>query len=190
VRGAHAPALLSLGLAAEACGPLERYLDLLATWNARVNLTGARTARDRVKLLVGSVAPAAPLLEAGSLLDVGSGNGSPGLVLALLRPDLEVTLLEPRRRRWAFLREAARSAGRPDIEVLCLSHDRYAGAPARNVTLRALALPLAELAGLVEEGGRLLVFGGRPRAEDPFVLEAERALAGSRLHLFRRSRFT
>jgi 16S rRNA (guanine527-N7)-methyltransferase len=138
-------------------------------------------------LLVGAVAPAAPLLEAGSLLDVGSGNGSPGLVLAILRPDLEVTLLEPRRRRWAFLREAARAAGRADVEVRCLRHDQYEGVPCRNVTLRAVALPLAELAGLAGEGGLLLVFGGRPRAERPFVLEGERALPGTRLHLFRRS---
>jgi 16S rRNA (guanine527-N7)-methyltransferase len=190
VRGAHAPWLQRLGLAAEACAPLERYLDLLAAWSAGVNLTGARTPRARVELLVGAVAPAAPLLEAGSLLDVGSGNGSPGLVLALLRPDLEVTLLEPRKRRWAFLREAARAAGRPDIEVLCLRHDQYDGSPARNVTLRALALPLAGLRGLVEEGGLVLVFGGRPRAEGPFVLEGERTLPGSRLRLFRRGRFT
>jgi 16S rRNA (guanine527-N7)-methyltransferase len=143
-----------------------------------------------VETLVGAVAPAAPLLEAGSLLDVGSGNGSPGLVLALLRPDLEVTLLEPRRRRWAFLREAARAAGRPDIRVRCLRHDQYDGAPSRNVTLRAVALPLAELGGLVGEGGLLLVFGGRPTPGGPFALEGERTLPGTRLHLFRRGRFT
>jgi hypothetical protein len=74
--------------------------------------------------------------------------------------------------------------------VLCLRHDQYVGRPARNVTLRALALPLAGLQGLVEEGGLLLVFGGRPRAEGPFVPEGERGLPGSRLRLFRRSRFT
>ena len=64
----------------------------------------------RVALLVAPVLPLADLLEPGELLDVGSGNGSPGLVLALLRPRLDVTLLEPRQRRWAFLREAARAA--------------------------------------------------------------------------------
>ena len=56
--------------------------------------------------------PARALPAPGALVDVGSGNGSPGLVLALLRDDLSVTLLEPRQKRWAFLREASRRAGR------------------------------------------------------------------------------
>ena len=96
------------------------------------------------------VVAAAHLPAPGRLIDVGSGNGSPGLVLALLRDDLEVTLLEPRARRWAFLREAARAAGRAGIEVQRRRHDGYSGAPAETVTLRALALPLAELAGARE----------------------------------------
>jgi 16S rRNA (guanine527-N7)-methyltransferase len=125
-----------------------------------------------VQLLVGDVLPAAPLPEPGTLLDVGSGNGSPGLVFALLRDDLDVTLLEPRARRWAFLREAARAAGRP-VRVLRLRHDGYPGPPARTLTLRALALPLAELAGLVVPGGRVVVIGGRPRPEGAFAETGE-----------------
>lgn len=184
--GAHAAALQALGLPEAALAPLEAYLERLAAWSRRVNLTGAGTPRERVARLVAEVLPALPELEPGRLLDVGSGNGSPGLVLGLLRPELGVTLLEPRVRRWAFLREAARAAGRSEIEVLRLRHDQYKGPPARSVTLRGLALPLGALAHLVEPGGRLLVFGGRPRGEPPFAAEGERALPGSRLHLFRR----
>jgi 16S rRNA (guanine527-N7)-methyltransferase len=125
-----------------------------------------------VRVLVGDVLPASPLPAPGTLLDVGSGNGSPGLVLALVRDDLEVTLLEPRAHRWAFLREAARAAGR-SVRVLRVRHDGYPGPPARTVTLRAVALPLAELAALVSPGGRLLVFGGRPRVGGPFEATAE-----------------
>jgi 16S rRNA (guanine527-N7)-methyltransferase len=142
---------------------LERYLDLLASWSARVNLTGAASPDTRVALLVGDVLPAVPLLRPGRLIDVGSGNGSPGLVLALLRPELAVVLLEPRQRRWAFLREAARAAGRPDVEVRRERHDQYRGDRGATVTLRGLDLPLAALAPLVAPGGRVLVFG-RPRA--------------------------
>ena len=127
-----------------------------------MNLTGAATPADRAALLVGGVLPAAPLPRPGRLIDVGSGNGSPGLVLALLRPELSVVLLEPRQRRWAFLREACREAGRPDVEVRRERHDRYAGPPGSTVTLRGLDLPLRELAPLLEPGGRVLVFG-RPR---------------------------
>lgn len=166
---------------------LDSYLDLLAAWNERINLTGARTPETRVDILVAGVLPAAPLLESGRLIDVGSGNGSPGLVLALLRDDVEAVLLEPRARRWAFLREAARASRRGGIEVLRLRHDQYPGPPARSVTLRALAVPLSGLGGLVAAGGQLLVFGGSPTPADPFRLEEERPLGTGRLHRYRRS---
>jgi 16S rRNA (guanine527-N7)-methyltransferase len=157
----------------------------LAAWSRRVNLTGARTPEERVRLLVAEVLPALPLPEAGSLVDVGSGNGSPGLVFALVRDDLEVTLLEPRARRWAFLREAARAAGR-SVRVVRLRHDGYGGPPARTVTLRALALPLADLAPLVVPGGRVIVFGGRPRVGDGFVAIPEGEGLPPGLAVFRR----
>jgi 16S rRNA (guanine(527)-N(7))-methyltransferase RsmG len=159
----HRPYLDALGVPADAAARLDRYLELLAAWSARVNLTGARTAAARVDLLVAPVLPAAPLPAPGPLIDVGSGNGSPGLVLALLRPDLEVTLLEPRQKRWAFLREAARFSGRPDVIVRRERHDAYPGPPASTVTIRGLSLPLRELTGLLRPGGRVLAFG-RPLA--------------------------
>ena len=153
-------------------GRLAAYLDTLAGWSQKVNLTGARTPAERVRILVADVLAAAPLPEPGTLLDVGSGNGSPGLVFALVRDDLDVTLLEPRARRWAFLREAARAGGRP-VRILRLRHDGYPGPPVRTLTLRAVALPLAELAGLVSPGGRVVVFGGRPRPGGPFEATGE-----------------
>jgi 16S rRNA (guanine527-N7)-methyltransferase len=176
--------LRALGLDAPAAGRLAGYLDLLAAWSARVNLTGARTAEQRVRLLVEPVLPALPLVGPGRLLDVGAGNGSPGLVLALLRPELPATLLEPRQKRWAFLREAARAAGRGDVEVLRLRHDQYAGPPAATVTLRALALAPADLRGLVAPGGRLLVFGPAPSPGPGWQVEPAPA-AG--LHVLRRA---
>lgn len=151
-----------------------------------MNLTGARTPQDRVRVLVADVLPALSLVPPGRLIDVGSGNGSPGLVLALVRDDLEVTLLEPRQRRWAFLREAARAAGRSGVDVRRQRHDTYTGAPARTLTLRALALPLAELARLVEPGGRVVVLGGHAAPAGPFVATGEGAGVAGGLSVFRR----
>ena len=188
--GVHYPVLARLGLPEGAAPRLAAYLDLLAAWSARVNLTGATTPEDRVERLVAEVLPAASWIEGDSLVDVGSGNGSPGFVLALLRPGLAATLLEPRGKRWAFLREAARAAGRTDVEVLRLRHDQYGGPPAATATLRALALPLGSLGRIVAPGGRLLVFGGAPRDEPPFLQEADAPLPRSRLHVFRRDRST
>ena len=137
-------------------------------------------------MLVQDVLAAAPLVPGGRLIDVGSGNGSPGLVLALLRDDVEATLLEPRARRWAFLREAARAAGRSGVRVLRLRHDVYPGPPADSVTLRALALPLAELRALVAPGGRVLVFGGQPQDGPGFVRTAEGGSLRGGLTVFQR----
>lgn len=164
--------LAPLDLPAAALPPLAAYLALLDAWSVRVNLTGARTPSERVTLLVQGVLPVAKELVAGTLLDIGSGNGSPGLVLAALRPDLAATLLEPRQRRWAFLREAARAMGRADVEVRRERHDQYPGPPASNVVLRALALPLTELAPLVAPGGRLVILGRAPSGDPGTLLEA------------------
>jgi 16S rRNA (guanine527-N7)-methyltransferase len=106
--------------------------------------------------------------------------------MALLRDDLEVTLLEPRARRWAFLREAARRSEPGRVQVLRGRHDTYTGAPARTVTLRALALPLKELAGLVAPGGRLVILGGRPGLEGPFEEEGDAGSGSGDIHVFRR----
>jgi 16S rRNA (guanine527-N7)-methyltransferase len=124
-----------------------------------------------VRLLVEPVVPAASQVQPGRLIDVGSGNGSPGLVLALLRPDLDVTLLEPRLKRWAFLREAARAAGRPEVEALRQRHDQYAGPPAATVTVRALAVPPGELQPLLAPAGRLVVFGPAPSPPPGWAVE-------------------
>jgi 16S rRNA (guanine527-N7)-methyltransferase len=169
----HRGPLEALGLSGPALGRLAAYLDTLAAWSPRVNLTGARGPAERVLWLVADVVAAARLPQPGRLIDVGSGNGSPGLVLALLRDDLDVTLLEPRARRWAFLREAARAAGRGGIDVQRRRHDGYSGPPAETVTLRALALPLVELQPLVKPQGRLIVFGGRPQAAPGLVATGE-----------------
>ncbi len=177
----HRPAVEALGLGEPASTRLCRYLDTLARWSLRVNLTAARSPAERVRLLVKDVLGAVSLPEPGRLIDVGSGSGSPGLVFALLRDDLEVTLLEPRVRRWAFLREAARSALEAgSVGVVRARHDGYDGPAAATVSLRAIALPLRELAPLVAPGGRILVLGGRPLAEPPFVLlrELETAVPG------------
>ena len=166
--GDHRALAEGLGADPAAVDRLSAYLDLLAAWNERTNLTGARTPRARFDLLVRPVAPVAALLAPGTLLDVGSGNGSPGLVLAALRPDVTVTLLEPRTRRWAFLRDAARAMG-VAADVRRERHDEYQGPPSRTVTVRALRLPAGDLASLATPGGDVYVFGVAPAAHPDLV---------------------
>jgi len=91
-------------------------------------------------------------------------------VLAALRPDLQATLLEPRMRRWAFLREAARAMDLA-VDVRRQRHDEYDGPPAATVAVRALRLPTGEIAPLVARGGRLLVIGAALPAHPELAAE-------------------
>jgi 16S rRNA (guanine527-N7)-methyltransferase len=172
--------------AATALDRLALYLDVVAEWSPRVNLTGARTPEERVSRLVAAVWPLVDLVPGGRLIDIGSGNGSPGLVLALARDDLAVTLLEPRARRWAFLREVARRASRP-VDVVRARHDTYTGAPADTVTVRALVLPLAQVAPLVRPGGRLIVVGTRRHPQEPFAEASGESRPGAGVWVYRRA---
>jgi len=139
-------------------------------------------------VLVAEVLPAVALPSPGRLLDVGSGNGSPGLVFALLREDLEVTLLEPRLRRWAFLREAVRAAAPVRaVTVVRGRHDGYQGPTAATVSLRGLRLPLGELDRLLAPGGGILVLGAPPPPEPRFEAVAIANPGRGDLHLFRRA---
>ncbi len=96
----------------EACSALARWLDLLVAWNARVDLTAARSADELVDLMVADALVLAERVPSGArVVDVGAGAGGPGLALAVLRADLEVTLVEPLAKRAAFLRTVLGTLG-------------------------------------------------------------------------------
>lgn len=88
---------------------LAEFAQLLLRWNARINLTGARNGDDLLREhFPDSFALASLVPPSATLVDVGSGGGLPALPFALLRPDVAVTLVEPRAKRVAFLRTAIR----------------------------------------------------------------------------------
>jgi 16S rRNA (guanine527-N7)-methyltransferase len=97
---------------------LSLYLDLLLKWNARTNLTAIRDPEEIVRRHFGESLFAAQYLDpaATKLLDFGSGAGFPGLPIALLRPEIQVTLAESQNKKTTFLREVARSLKLP-IEI-------------------------------------------------------------------------
>ncbi|HUZ95938.1 MAG TPA: 16S rRNA (guanine(527)-N(7))-methyltransferase RsmG [Edaphobacter sp.] len=92
---------------------LSAYLDLLLKWNARTNLTAIREPEEIVRRHFGESLFAARHLgaEVDTLLDLGSGAGFPGVPIALLRPEVRVTLAESQNKKAAFLREVVRTLG-------------------------------------------------------------------------------
>lgn len=120
--------------------------------------------------VVNSAAVAPYLPASGSVVDVGSGAGLPGVVLALMRPDLQIHLLEPMQRRVAWLTEVSERLELPNVVVhAARAEDMQGQIVADAVTARAVAaldklarwtLPLARL------GGVLLAMKGQRAAEE------------------------
>ncbi len=97
------------------------FAELLLAWNARINLTGAKTVDALIEdHLPDAFAIASVLAGPADVVDVGSGGGLPAVPLALLCPGLRLTLVEPLAKKAAFLRTAVRELGlgsRAQVEV-------------------------------------------------------------------------
>lgn len=128
---------------------LAKYVELLTSWNRRINLVGRNTLGDVWRRHILDSAQLFPLIprEARRLVDLGSGAGLPGLVLAIMGvPD--VHLIESDGRKAAFLREAVRITEAP-ATIHARRIDRVPAFIADVVTARALA-PLPELLAISE----------------------------------------
>jgi 16S rRNA (guanine527-N7)-methyltransferase len=166
----------------EAAAGLAAYAALLADAGVTRGLVGPREVpRLWDRHLLNCAVVESELPDASHVADIGAGAGLPGLVLAIVRPDLAVTLVEPLARRADFLREAVAAL---DLEArVTVRHERAeeaagAGFTADVVTARAVA-PLERLAGwccpLVRVGGLLVAMKGSRAAEE--VVAAESVLA-------------
>jgi 16S rRNA (guanine527-N7)-methyltransferase len=143
------------------CAQLSTYLDLLLKWNARTNLTAIRDPEEIVRRHFGESLFAGRYLDPNTptLLDVGSGAGFPGLPIALLRPEIAVTLAESQNKKSTFLREVVRTLNLWNVEVWPARVETLP--PTRQfhaVTLRAVdnmeaALPTAK--ARIASGGQL-----------------------------------
>jgi 16S rRNA (guanine527-N7)-methyltransferase len=128
---------------------LGRYVDLAARWNEKLDLTAATEVDAQLEvLLADAFVLARPELvpEGSRCVDVGAGAGAPALPVALLRPDLDVTLVEPLRKRVAFLRTALATLGlvqrvRVLEQKLDVDHPQVTGAPFDVAWSRATFAP-------------------------------------------------
>src|SRR5947199_6907695 len=138
---------LDPGVSRETLGRVETMVETLLRWQRAINLVGRATLDNVWIRHVLDSAQLAPLIPKGvkSLVDLGSGAGFPGLVLAVLRPELDVLLIESDARKSAYLGEAARQMRLPKQPEIVVSRIEAAPpAQADVVTARALA-PLSEL---------------------------------------------
>jgi 16S rRNA (guanine527-N7)-methyltransferase len=158
------------------------YASLLVTDGVVRGLIGPREApRIWDRHLLNCAAMVEMIPSGASVVDVGSGAGLPGIVLAVARPDLTVVLVEPLARRTAFLAEVVPALGLDCSVTVLRGRAEELGdslSPADVVTARAVA-PLDRLAGwclpLAAPGGRLLALKGASAADE---VEEHRAAIG------------
>lgn len=145
------------------------FLEGLWSWNRRVNLTGISEKREMItKLLLDPLVALPYLPSSGTILDIGTGAGIPGLPLKIARPEFEVHLIESKAKKVSFLKymirrldlkgieaHRGRAEKRTDLPTLLPSYD--------IVTVRALA-PLKKTFSIcsayLEPGGILVTFKG------------------------------
>ena len=144
---------LGIDAAVDRVEKLAQYLGLMIKWNKVYNLTAIREVGRMVSHHLLDSAAILPHLPHDDLLDVGTGPGLPGIPLAILRPDLRVTLLDSNQKKTAFLRQAVGELELGNADVVC---DRIEGWTAdrrfRLITSRAFS----ELAEFVLQSARFL----------------------------------
>jgi 16S rRNA (guanine527-N7)-methyltransferase len=163
---------------------MRRYADLLADAGVVRGLIGPREVPRLWERHLINCAQIAPAFETGArVCDLGSGAGLPGVVLALVRPDLEVTLLEPLLRRTTFLDEVVDELDLDRVQVVRGRAEEQAGAGFDAVTARAVA-PLDGLVRLAlpmcRPGGRLVAMKGESAREELAAAQPALRKAGAR----------
>ena len=160
------------------------FAEILATDGVERGLIGPReTPRLWDRHLLNCAAVAELLPDRGELVDIGSGAGLPGVVLAMLRPGMRVVLLEPMLRRSAFLDECVARLELSNVTVVRGRAEDLAGVIKADIATARAVAPLDRLAGwaagLLRPGGQILAIKGQSAEQE---LAAARPVL-SRLHV-------
>jgi 16S rRNA (guanine527-N7)-methyltransferase len=184
---------VNLSVPAELSDALLAYLELLALWNSKINLTALDDADAAIdRLILEPLLAARHLPVNASVIDIGSGGGSPAIPLKLAAPRIKLWMVESKTRKSAFLREAIRQLDLRECFVETKRYEELLSTPTLHesmdvVTIRAVRVESATLLGLqafLRPGGQLFLFrgsgdGGIDYIPLPLKLEAEEPLVES-----------
>ncbi len=119
---------------------LLEYLTMLIKWNSTYNLTAIRTEEKMLSYHILDSLSSVPFLpQQGSLLDVGSGGGMPGIVCAIMRPEQSVTLLDANHKKTTFLRQAVIELKLDNVTVETCRVEQMTGKKYDMITSRAFS---------------------------------------------------
>jgi 16S rRNA (guanine527-N7)-methyltransferase len=138
---------LGLAISQSDRAKLITYLGLLQKWNRVYNLTAIREQARLVSYHLLDSLAVVPHLSGGSIVDVGSGAGLPGIPLAIARPEWELTLLESNHKKGTFLKQAVIELGLPNVTVCIERSENWH--PAKRADI-AISRAFSDLAGFVD----------------------------------------
>jgi 16S rRNA (guanine527-N7)-methyltransferase len=184
---------VNLSIPSELSDAVLAYLELLALWNSKINLTALDDPDAAIdRLILEPLLAARHVPEGASVIDIGSGGGSPAIPLKLAAPRIKLWMVESKTRKSAFLREAIRQLDLRESFVETRRYEELLSSPTLHesmdvVTIRAVRVESATLMGLqafLRPGGALFLFrgsgdGGIDYIPPPLKLEAEDALVES-----------
>ena len=178
---------LDIALAEDRIAALLRYLDLLYVWNRMAGLTTI-PRKDGVRLHLLDSLAVLRAIDRGPCLDLGTGAGLPGMVLAIADPESRLVLVESNRRRCSFLLEVVRLLALGNVRVVesdVESLDRGVRYPL--VLSRAFRPPVefASIAsGLVAPGGRIVLMLADPDASEVEEIRRASGMSMAKAHRF------
>ena len=117
---------------------VEHYKTLLEKWNKVHNLTGAKTLHQIDEFIVDAITPLTFLPPLAKAMDIGTGAGFPGMILAMAMPQTHFTLVEPLSKRASFLQFVKANLGLTNVEVKALRAEQLQSEPYDLITSRAV----------------------------------------------------
>lgn len=149
---------------AHPCARYLAYVDLLAKWNKAYNLSGIKQVEQMLSHHVLDSLSVLPYLQGVSGLDVGSGAGLPGFILALARPDMHWVLLDSNEKKTRFLKQALLELAPANIEVVRTRLEDYQGRQRFSTIICRALMPASEFCrstdALLDDNGRILMMKG------------------------------
>ena len=166
---------LGLDLPETTQGKLLAFRDLLLKWNKTYNLTALRDPQQAISHHLLDSLAILPHVTSGPLLDVGSGGGLPGIPLAIVRPELSVSMVDTVQKKAIFMQQAAIELGLKNVAVHHARVEEMSG-QFGQISSRAfseLGLFVSLTRHLLAPGGRWLAMKGQHPAEEITALPAD-----------------
>jgi 16S rRNA (guanine527-N7)-methyltransferase len=148
---------MGLVVSEQAQQQLLQYLALLQKWNKVYNLTAVRDPQEMVTLHLLDSLSVLPYVKGPRLLDVGSGAGLPGIVIAICRPELQVTTVDTVQKKAIFMRQVKGELG---LENLSVVHARVEGHHPQQLYDQVISRAFSEIALLMRLTQHLIAKGG------------------------------